>query len=190
MLIGVNPRLTPDLPHRLAATGNADTTVLVDGGYAATRGRRTLDQRARQGRAYLPSPANLAHKPRSWQRRGTVGGPRSHVVAIAILWLAATLQVAVTAEPAREALATVKGVTLAFSLYGLIESLMSIPGVAHVEFDMERGLADIRLKPGATVTDAQIRQAITNASFTPGEIRWKSASPGDSPGSTSTGERP
>jgi L-fucose mutarotase len=43
MLIGINPLLTPDLLHALAAMGHGDSIVLVDANYPATRGRRTLD---------------------------------------------------------------------------------------------------------------------------------------------------
>jgi len=43
MLIGINPLLTPDLLHALAAMGHGDTIVLVDANYPATRGKRTLD---------------------------------------------------------------------------------------------------------------------------------------------------
>jgi L-fucose mutarotase len=43
MLIGINPLLTADLLHALAAMGHGDTIVLVDANYPATRARRTLD---------------------------------------------------------------------------------------------------------------------------------------------------
>lgn len=43
MLIGLDPVLTPDLLHALAAMGHGDTIALVDANYPATRGRRTLD---------------------------------------------------------------------------------------------------------------------------------------------------
>lgn len=43
MLIGINPLVTADLLHALAAMGHGDTIVLVDANYPATRGRRTLD---------------------------------------------------------------------------------------------------------------------------------------------------
>ena len=43
MLIGINPLLTPDLLHALAAMGHGDTIVLVDANYPGTRARRTLD---------------------------------------------------------------------------------------------------------------------------------------------------
>jgi L-fucose mutarotase len=43
MLIGLDPLLTPDLLHALAAMGHGDTIALVDANYPATRGRRTLD---------------------------------------------------------------------------------------------------------------------------------------------------
>ena len=43
MLIGLDPLLTPDLLHALAAMGHGDTLALVDANYPAMRGRRTLD---------------------------------------------------------------------------------------------------------------------------------------------------
>lgn len=43
MLIGLNPLLTPELLHALAAMGHGDSIALVDANYPATRGRRTLD---------------------------------------------------------------------------------------------------------------------------------------------------
>ena len=85
------------------------------------------------------------------------------------------MHTASASESGREALAVVKGVTAPFSLYGLTESLRQIPGVDRVAFDMERGIADITFKPGASATEAQIRQAIGNASFTPGKMTWKPA---------------
>ena len=42
MLIGLDPLLTPDLLHALAAMGHGDRIVLVDANYPATRGRRCL----------------------------------------------------------------------------------------------------------------------------------------------------
>ena len=42
MLIGVDPLLTPDLLHALAAMGHGDRIALVDANYPATRGRRLI----------------------------------------------------------------------------------------------------------------------------------------------------
>jgi L-fucose mutarotase len=42
MLIGLDPLLTADLLHALAAMGHGDTIVLVDANYPATRGRRLI----------------------------------------------------------------------------------------------------------------------------------------------------
>jgi L-fucose mutarotase len=43
MLIGLNPLLSADLLHALAAMGHGDTIVLVDANYPATRGRRLIE---------------------------------------------------------------------------------------------------------------------------------------------------
>jgi L-fucose mutarotase len=42
MLIGLNPLLTPDLLHALAAMGHGDSIALVDANYPGTRGRRLI----------------------------------------------------------------------------------------------------------------------------------------------------
>ena len=73
----------------------------------------------------------------------------------------------------------VKGVATPFSVFGLVNRLGEIPGVEHVSFDLSRGLADVRLRPGATVTDHQFREAIRDASYTPGPIRRTPAKPGE-----------
>ena len=44
MLIGLDPLLTPELLHALAAMGHGDRIVLVDSNYPATRGRRLIRQ--------------------------------------------------------------------------------------------------------------------------------------------------
>lgn len=79
--------------------------------------------------------------------------------------------------PGQEVLVVVKGVATPFSVFGLIKRFGQIPGVQQVSFDLSRGLADIRLKPGAEVTDAQFRRAVQSASYTPGDIRRKPARP-------------
>ncbi len=43
MLIGLDPVLTPDLLHALAAMGHGDRIVLVDANYPATRGKRRIE---------------------------------------------------------------------------------------------------------------------------------------------------
>lgn len=42
MLLGLDPMLSPDLLHALAAMGHGDRVVLVDANYPATRGRRLI----------------------------------------------------------------------------------------------------------------------------------------------------
>jgi L-fucose mutarotase len=42
MLIGIDPLLSADLLHALAAMGHGDRIVLVDANYPATRGRRLI----------------------------------------------------------------------------------------------------------------------------------------------------
>lgn len=73
----------------------------------------------------------------------------------------------------REALVIVKGVATPFSVFGLLSRFRQIPGVTGATFDLSQGLADLTFKPGAVVSDHDIREAIRNASYTPGPIRWQ-----------------
>jgi hypothetical protein len=73
----------------------------------------------------------------------------------------------------REALVIVKGVATPFSVFGLLSRFRQIPGVTGATFDLSQGLADLTFKPDAVVSDHDIREAIRNASYTPGPIRWQ-----------------
>ena len=45
-------------------------------------------------------------------------------------------------------------------------SLMSVSGVASVEVSLEKGLANVKLKPGNNVTLKQLQEAVTKNGFT------------------------
>lgn len=51
-----------------------------------------------------------------------------------------------------------------------------LPGAAGASFDLSQGLADLAFKPGAAVSDRCIREAVRNASHTPGPIRRQNGS--------------
>ena len=77
---------------------------------------------------------------------------------------------AAQATPDDDIVMIVKGVTYPFSKFGLIRRLKQIPSVEAVWFDLLHGMAHIRLKPGGDVPDNELRRAIVNAAYTPGEI--------------------
>ena len=95
-------------------------------------------------------------------------------VVTSFLWLTSQMRDANAAElmSRREAIVVVKGVAVPFSVFGIIKRLEQIPGIEHVSFNLSQGLADILVKPGAQVSDDEIRQAVVDASYTPGDIRW------------------
>ncbi len=92
---------------------------------------------------------------------GLAGAPAAHADVEAM---------AAQAAPDDDILMIVKGVTYPFSKFGLIRRLKQIPSVEAVWFDLQHGMAHIRLKPGGDVPDAELRRAIVNAAYTPGEI--------------------
>jgi hypothetical protein len=97
---------------------------------------------------------------------------------LAGLLLAATFAgtAAAAQEQGDEVLMVVKGVVAPYATFGLLKHLSGIPGVATVSFNLLHGTADIRLKPGASVTDQQLREAVISAAYTPGDIHWKTGS--------------
>ncbi len=122
---------------------------------------------------------------------GWKGGPKMQLISRVIgsggLALALTLAPAMGwAEPAAaqaaaspagapaagEVQVTVLGVTSPFFVFGIVKRLGQIPGVQHVSFNLLHGRADVQLKPGAVVTDDELRQAVRNASYSFGGIHW------------------
>lgn len=67
---------------------------------------------------------------------------------------------------------TVLGVTAPFFTFGIVKRFEQIPGVEHASFNLKHGTADLLLKPGATVTDEDLRRAVRNASYSIGPIHW------------------
>ncbi len=64
----------------------------------------------------------------------------------------------------------VLGVVSPGATFGLTRHLLGIPGVQQMRFDLQHGLATMHLAPGAVVTDAQLRDAVRGAAYTPGDI--------------------
>ncbi len=113
--------------------------------------------------------------------RGRRGQPTRAGARLAGVLLTLALLSGISALPALaqeqggEALMVVKGVTSPFATFGLLKHLNGIPGVERVDFSLRSGVADVKMKPGATVTAQQLRDAVHSAAYTPGEIRFKSA---------------
>lgn len=79
----------------------------------------------------------------------------------------------VTAPPGYgEVHVIILGVTAPFFVFGIEQRFKEIPGVEKVTFILEEGLADVWIKPGAHVTDDDLRKAVRSASFSLGKIIW------------------
>ncbi len=68
----------------------------------------------------------------------------------------------------------VLGVAIPFTSFGIIHRLQTVPGVASVQFNLKEGEAILTLKPGAYITDEILRDAVRDASYSPGKIEWAS----------------
>lgn len=101
--------------------------------------------------------------------------------AMWIAWLGLSLCLSLPAVGAKAAatevkegnqiVAKVEGLACPFCVYGLEKQLKKIPGVADVHVQLGGGKAVISTKPGAEVTDAQIRAAVSRAGFKVSEIK-------------------
>jgi|BEDMetMinimDraft_2_1075160.scaffolds.fasta_scaffold05679_2 hypothetical protein len=79
----------------------------------------------------------------------------------------------VTAPPGYgEVHVIILGVTAPFFVFGITKRFQEIPGVEKVTFILEEGLADVWIKPGAHVTDEDLKKAVRSASFSLGRIIW------------------
>lgn len=111
----------------------------------------------------------------AWSAVGLAAAPAVHAEVEAL---------AAQATPDDDILMIVKGVTYPFSKFGLIRRLKQIPAVDSVWFDLMHGMAHIHLKPGGDVPDTELRRAIVNAAYTPGEIfrpKAQASQPGPAP---------
>lgn len=63
----------------------------------------------------------------------------------------------------------VTGLACPFCAYSVEKSIKKLPGVDCVQVDLAKGEVRIEMRADQTVDLEQIRQAIVNAGFTPGE---------------------
>lgn len=73
--------------------------------------------------------------------------------------------------PARAVVVEIEGLACPFCVYGLERQFNRLEGVERAEVDLGEGKAELKLKPGATVTEAAIREAVRKAGFKASEIR-------------------
>jgi len=64
----------------------------------------------------------------------------------------------------------VDGLSCPFCSYGIEKKLRALPGVKQVEVNMESGMVTVHMIPETTVSDEQLKKAVTDAGFTPREI--------------------
>lgn len=98
------------------------------------------------------------------------------VLAAAVLSLGGSSNLAAQAPDAvgRQAVITVDGLQCPFCAYGIQKQLKKLPGATKVEVELAKNQAIVSFKPGADVTDDQLREAVRKAGFTADTIEWRS----------------
>jgi periplasmic mercuric ion binding protein len=66
----------------------------------------------------------------------------------------------------------VDGLACPFCAYGLEKKLKKLDGVEALVVDMDAGKVRMKLKEGATLSEARIREAVSDAGFTVAEISF------------------
>lgn len=74
---------------------------------------------------------------------------------------------------ATQVLIQVKGLSCPFCVQGLEKRLKKLEAVAGVSTSLKNGEAAVQLKPGRTVTEGELRQAVKKAGFTAGQVRFE-----------------
>lgn len=74
----------------------------------------------------------------------------------------------------------VDGLACPFCAYGLEKKVKKLDGVKATYVDIDKGIVDIKLKEGATLSEENIKKAVADAGFTVREIKYpnKPAKPG------------
>lgn len=67
----------------------------------------------------------------------------------------------------------VKGLSCPFCVQGLEKRLKKLEAVESVSTSLKNGEAAVQLKPGRTVTEGELRQAVKKAGFTADQIRFE-----------------
>lgn len=92
-------------------------------------------------------------------------------VFTAILALALATGVAFADPPPTHVYVEIKGMACPFCVQGVEKHLKKLDGVEGVTTSLEKSQAVLHLKPGAIVTEEQVRAAVKDAGFTAGKIR-------------------
>lgn len=66
----------------------------------------------------------------------------------------------------------VDGLACPFCAYGLEKKVKKLDGVEAVYVDIDKGIVDIKLKKGATLSEEKIKKAVENAGFTVRKIQY------------------
>jgi len=90
---------------------------------------------------------------------------------VPLLLVGMLLVTPIASVPAQEAskqsaIIQVDGLSCPFCTYGLEKHLKKVVGVEGVDINMKSGEAIVRLRSGAQVDDAALRQAVKKAGFT------------------------
>jgi len=64
----------------------------------------------------------------------------------------------------------IEGLACPFCAFGIEKHLKKVDGVKKVQVNLGEGTAHLTLKPGAEVTEEQVRQAVKKAGFKASEI--------------------
>jgi len=114
---------------------------------------------------------------KNWLKRAApVAGMRLLVLCAAVFLLLAASAARAAADACRgQAVVTVNGMACPFCAYGLRKELLTLPGVKDVQVDLNKSQATVAVRDGSEVKDAEIRQAVKEAGFTPGSIRCQAA---------------
>lgn len=99
--------------------------------------------------------------------------PTHKLLWVAMLSLFVALTVAYGDTPSAHVYIQVKGLACPFCIQGLEKHLKKLDPVEGVSTSLKKGEVVLHLKPGQTVNEKELQQAVKKAGFTAGKIRFE-----------------
>ena len=101
---------------------------------------------------------------------------QTHKLWAAMLSLFVAMGVAYGDIPPAHVYIQVKGLACPFCVQGLEKHLKKLDAVEGVSTSLKKGEVVLHLKPGQTVDEKELQQAVKKAGFTAGKIRFEKTS--------------
>ncbi len=94
------------------------------------------------------------------------------ILAFLLIFTISPTALALAEAKEQTVLIKVKGLYCPFCSYGLEKHVKKLDGFKSVQINIKEGTAEIKFKPGATISEKAILTAVEDAGFDLDELKW------------------